>query len=434
MRHFYSFIFFCLLLSAFSPLEAQNKCYEDYLKEGIDFFVKKKYNDAKAKFLLANGCPRRSKDLKEADDYLKKIEKILNPPPQLPPPPIPPAHKVKDTTSIDPSKPVNPVSPTVRENLDSLKLAEKKKQAEATQIKRQKSEDSVWSVVDECRTSYAYKCFKGWYPSSKHLNEADKYITNFMKQKPPKPETVLIKKKTFDFPTPGGTGKETFRVSISEQYIGIYEVSNTEFCMFLNEMGYRDKDSIPYIHINSGQQGEFCRIRKKGLKYVVEDKYEDFPVIFVTWYGARDYCEWMNTKYNAGYQLPAETLLEYVGQIDMVNGDPLTDVDLIPEVNSKDPRDKVPGLAKCKSFKPNKFKLYHIIGNVAEWCADNWVGDEKSIPTDGKPYKEGNTDKKTIRGGAWNQMIVNCYPANRTAATAKEGYTFVGFRIASKSP
>jgi len=62
--------------------------------------------------------------------------------------------------------------------------------------------------------------------------------------------------------------------------------------------------------------------------------------------------------------------------------------------------------------KPNKWGLYDMLGNVLEWCEDDWHSNYQDAPTDGRAWvdNEGlsNSDYRTMRGGSWHHNAENC--------------------------
>jgi len=103
----------------------------------------------------------------------------------------------------------------------------------------------------------------------------------------------------------------------------------------------------------------------------------DHPVVHVSWNDAKAYTEWV------GGRLPTEAEWEHAarGGLGDVrypwgNDDP-NDTDYLPcniwqgrfpEINTC--ADGFAGTAPAKSFEPNGFGLYNMVGNVWEWSAD----------------------------------------------------------------
>jgi len=83
-------------------------------------------------------------------------------------------------------------------------------------------------------------------------------------------------------------------------------------------------------------------------------------------------------------------------------------------------------------FPPNRFGLYDLHGNVAEWCADSWHDSYKNAPVDGSAWTSNNPqDLRVLRGGSWLHLPGSCRSAQRIKSASKNKSDAFGFRIAA---
>jgi len=106
----------------------------------------------------------------------------------------------------------------------------------------------------------------------------------------PSPETgemVLIPAGSFRMGDPFNEGDSGERpvhtVYVDAFYMDVYEVTNAQYCVFLNEQGNQTEGGYTWLDIGNSD----CLITKSGGQFVPKNGYEDHPVIEVTWYGAR---------------------------------------------------------------------------------------------------------------------------------------------------
>jgi len=141
---------------------------------------------------------------------------------------------------------------------------------------------------------------------------------------------------------------------------------------------------------------------------------EDCPVETLSWEDANTFIERLNQEDPAKrYSLPTEAQWEYAARADTKTpfsfGSCLTTQQA--NYNGKNP---FPGCPKgeyrqkttpVKSFKPNKWGLYDMHGNVYEWCQD-WYKKDFS-PGVNDPEGPAKGADRVLRGGTWH-----CDPRN----------------------
>jgi formylglycine-generating enzyme required for sulfatase activity len=70
-------------------------------------------------------------------------------------------------------------------------------------------------------------------------------------------------------------------------------------------------------------------------------------------------------------------------------------------------------------------------GNVEEWVEDAWHESYEGAPVDGSPWLQGgDTSRRVVRGGSWNDLPHVLRAANRDGYTADYRVNYIGFRLA----
>ena len=225
------------------------------------------------------------------------------------------------------------------------------------------------------------------------------------------PEMIEVKGSIFKM---GSTYKEDnnppHEVKENSFSISKYEITNFQFAEFLKTY----ESNVIKEGPDAGQPLYYeCNWGIQNGKPV--SGYEAHPAIYITWYGAKAYCQW------AGGRLPTEEEWEYAarggmyGKRDHLYSGGMELDSLGWYAGNSGGKPHPVGMKE-----PNELGIHDMSGNVWEWCSD-------SFEKEGRLYA-------IVRGGTWFNERANCRPTCHYYIYPGSKHFNNGFRLVKDIP
>ena len=165
---------------------------------------------------------------------------------------------------------------------------------------------------------------------------------------------------------------------------------------------------------------------------------DDEAVVFVSWYDAVNFCQWLSEKEGVTYRLPTEAEWEYACRAGTTTyyhtGDSLP-AEFYKNANDSwypsvgrggGPEEEVVPLIVGQT-PPNSWGLYDMHGNVEEWCHD-WYGLYEEVDQVDPVGRENGLFRVT-RGGSHSTPIYYLRSSNRIGTLPEDKSWLIGFRL-----
>ncbi|MFN0016146.1 MAG: formylglycine-generating enzyme family protein [Saprospiraceae bacterium] len=311
-----------LLLLLALPALATAQCYTAYRDLGNKLVAEKQYDKAIEKYTEAKECRTKPAGAdKEINGLIAKANKLKTAPAPI-------------------KKPITkPAGPT-----------EAQKQAASAAEAAARADDTAWDIAQGTLTGC--KRYLKNYPSGRHAAAANQCVHDNSDadsdgvlnkddrcpsqkgtaehdgcQPPapavPMPDMVPVKAGSFTMGCTTEQGSDCYddekpahRVTLTRDfYLARHEVTNAQYAAFLSEKGNQTEGGVAWIDL-SGQWSDAarCRIVADGKAFRAQSGYENHPVVYVSWYGAKAYCDWLSSKTKQKYRLPTEAEWEYAAR------------------------------------------------------------------------------------------------------------------------
>jgi formylglycine-generating enzyme required for sulfatase activity len=229
--------------------------------------------------------------------------------------------------------------------------------------------------------------------------------------------------------------------------MGAYEVANAEFRQFFKDpSGYREdsnwnEEGRHWKASNASTATALLNAKDSEWQRFGQD---DQPVVQVNWFEAIAYCHWLTRQFGQQrweFSLPTEAEWEKAARgpdsFDFPLGNSLSDNE-VPLYNwKKNPgaADTVVGFRESpQRYLPNRYGLYHLSGNAAEWTLSmNRPYNREHPYVDDDRNSERISGQRVLRGGSWyTASIAVLSIPYREALNPEVKTSYLGFRVVAR--
>ena len=228
------------------------------------------------------------------------------------------------------------------------------------------------------------------------------------------PEMVYVEGGTFMMGATEEQGSEAeakekpvHEVTLDNFYIGKYEITQLqwEFVMGTTVKEQRDKANTSWSLYGVG---------------------DDYPMYYVSWNEAVEFCEELSRRTGKTYRLPTEAEWEYAARggqhADNTKYAGSNSIDAVAWYNSIQTH-------PVGKKQPNGLGVYDMSGNVWEWCSDWYNKDYYSGSPSVNPQGPTSGSSSVNRGGCWSSSAVSCRVSCRDNDVPDNRGYYLGFRI-----
>jgi formylglycine-generating enzyme required for sulfatase activity len=278
-------------------------------------------------------------------------------------------------------------------------------------------------------------------------------------------------------------------VTLDSFYMGKYEVTNGQYCQYLNyalgssiyvSSGEVYGSGNNQLYCDTSTRSSYSQIAYSGGVFSVRTKggrnMSNDPMVQVSWYGSVAYCNWRSQQegkeqcYNLstwvcdfnkhGYRLATEAEWEYAARGGLSGkrfpwgdtishsqanyksywseGHPYYPYDVSPTQGYHPTWNDgiMPYTSPVGSFSANGFGVYDMTGNVWEWCNDRYSSVYYSSSPPNNPTGPTSGIGCVLRSGSWIDVAPYCRVAYRGGYYHLPYHltSYYGFRVVLDSP
>lgn len=241
---------------------------------------------------------------------------------------------------------------------------------------------------------------------------------------------------------------EPHYVWLTAYFISPVEVTNAEFKQFIEDSaGYRND-------ANWSEEGRRWKATNRShataLLTFADVDFKRFgqldqPVVRVNWFEANAFCHWLTRKIGEGrwiFGLPSEGEWEKAARgpdnFDYGLGMNISDDEVKLYNWKKNPGAEVTVVGwqeTQRNYRPNRYGLYHVSGNVTEWTQSVYRTYNRQHPyvDDDDRNHDETPGERVLRGGSWyTASIAVLYIPYRENFRPEVETPYLGFRVVAR--
>lgn len=206
----------------------------------------------------------------------------------------------------------------------------------------------------------------------------------------------------------GNNEQNVRRVTVDGFYIGMLEVTQSQWEKVMGTSIYQQKT--------------------KAGESSISGVGPDYPMYYVSWDEAMEFCRILSNKTGRTYTLPTEAQWEYAARGGNKNeGTKYAGSNMIDVVAWYD-ENNGGNVHIVGSKRANALGIYDMSGNVFEWCKDWYANSYVSYDTN-NPVGPSSGSIRVIRGGSWYNNASFCRVADRDCYSPGTRSFILGFRV-----
>lgn len=243
----------------------------------------------------------------------------------------------------------------------------------------------------------------------------------------------------------GGMGPEMIVIPAGRFMMGDQQGAGYNFERPVHQVVFGKAFAIGKFEVTFEDYDRFCA--ETGHPFAKDDGFGRGrrPAINVSWHDAVKYAGWLSAKTGQKYRLPTEAEWEYAARGSSKStrfwGESLEDACGYANVADRELLKSYPDFkvhpctdghrftAPVGLFLPNGYGLHDMLGNVWEWCQDDWHNDYSGAPQNGEAWLGIGTENQLRRGGSWFSVPKAVRSATRNGSFPEYKGNETGFRL-----